>query len=421
MRMTGLIQTIRQIGLMGLIRPMLIGLICLIGPMAFAVPANAKIYIDVASPGTRKLPVTVTVHGADVAGRAAAIIKNDLDTTGLFSFVDHTLSGAEIKADIDFKISGEMTAILTINDMVEGREVLKKRFSASTKSIRKVAHSISNDIYSAATGRQGIFTTKLAFLVNTSPGKKDLRLMDWDGYNAFRIVSKGLTASHAWSHDGQHIIYSSERNRKWKIYSMDLKKYSEKVLVSSKGLNMVGGTSAEDLLAFSSSKTGNQELYIISTNGGNAKKITRSFGIDISPVFSPDSSRIAFVSDRGGTPQIYLTGPDGKRPKRLTFEGSYNTSPAWSPNGKQLIFTGRTYGKNQIFMLHFDDKEIQQLTHSGNNESPVFSPDGFFIAFDSDRDGKHGIYIMRTDGMGQKRVTPAHLNATSPEWSPYLK
>ena len=72
-------------------------------------------------------------------------------------------------------------------------------------------------------------------------------------------------------------------------------------------------------------------------------------------------------------------------------------------------------------MLNFDDKELKQLTNRGNNENPVFSPDGFFIAFDSDRDGRNGIYIMRADGRGQKRLTPAYLNATSPEWSPYLR
>jgi TolB protein len=394
----------------------IIAIFLLISPFSVA---HSKVYIDITSPAIRKLPISIKTSGTPTSKEIESIVKSDLDFTGLFSFVDADVPGAEILATFMVKMSDGLKVILSVNDVIENREVLKKRFSAT--KIRPIAHSISNDIYYIATGKKGIFRTKLSYLVNTSSGRKGLRLMDWDGHRSIKVVSKGLTSGHSWSQDGRFLIYSSERNRKWKIYLLNLKRYREMILFSSRGLNLVGGTSNDDLISFSSSKDGNSEIFVINIYGKRFKKLTSSFGINVSPVFSPDGSRIAFVSDRGGSPQIYIMDSDGRGLKRLTFEGSYNTSPSWSPDDKWIAYTGRKIGKNQIFMVKSDGTDLRQLTHSGNNESPSFSPDGLFLAFDSDRDGKRGIYLMRINGEGQKRITPTNIKAMSPKWSPYLK
>lgn len=382
-------------------------------------PVPAKIYIDITSPAIRQLPIRINTSGSPTSKEIESIVKKDLEFTGLFSFVDPDVPGAEITADIDVDISEGLKVILSVRDLIVNKEVLKKRYSAS--KIRPLAHSISNDIYYIVTGKKGIFRTKITFLVNTSAGRKELRMMDWDGSGAFRLVAKGLTSSHNWSQDGRFVLYSSERNRKWKIYILNLQRYREMVLLSSKGLNLVGGTSPDDLVSFSSSKDGSSEIYTVDIYGKGMKKLTKSFGIDVSPVFSPDGTKIAFVSDRGGTPQIYVMDAKGRGIRRLTFEGSYNTSPSWSADGKQIAYVGRYNGKNQIFMVKSDGTDVRQFTFSGNNESPSFSPDGQFLAFDSDRDGTHGVYIMNLYIEGQKRITPKKMKATSPEWSPYLK
>ncbi len=383
--------------------------------------AEAKIYIDITSPAIRKLPLSINTKGPSGAKKIEWTVKSDLETTGMFEFVDPDVPGAEIRADLTVDTSDGLKVILSVTDLIENREVLKKRLDASSMIIHTMAHSISNDIYNVATGKKGIFRTRISYLVNSSTSRKELYMMDWDGYNSKTVVSRGLTSSHSWSGDGRFLLYSSERNRKWKIYIRDLKRPSETVLFSSKGLNLVGGTSPDGLISFSSSKDGSSEIYTMNIHGKELKKLTRSFGIDVSPVFSPDGERIAFVSDRGGTPQIYIMDSDGGGVRRLTFEGSYNTSPSWSSSDDLIAFVGRKNGKNQIFMVKSDGNDLRQLTFSGNNESPSFSPDGFFIAFDSDRDGGRSIYIMRTNGEGRKRITPGYIKAMSPKWSPYFK
>ncbi|TNF53008.1 hypothetical protein EP227_06585, partial [bacterium] len=367
------------------------------------------------------LPISISSSGHKKSTEIAAIVEKDLDFTGIFYPIDPEIPGAEIKNSIHAEVREKIEANVVVFDVIENKKILNKKYTSSQNILRALAHSIANDIYQAVTGEKGIFRTKLSYIGGVTQ-KRQLYLTDWDGYNPVRIVARGLSLSHSWSPDGRRIIYSSERGRKWGIYSLNLKNYSEQTLfISEEGLNLVGGISPENRMAFSSSKGGNPEIYIMDIDGGGSKKITRSFGIDVSPVFSPDGSQIAFVSDRGGSPQIYLMNSSGRGVKRLTFKGAYNTSPAWSPDGKWIAYVGRRHGKNQIFMIKSDSAEMRQLTQEGNNESPTFSPDGMFLAFDSDREGKKGIYIMSLQSEQQKRITPKGMRAMNPKWSPYFR
>ncbi len=382
--------------------------------------AHAKVYIDITAPALRKLPISINHSGHAKAKEIAGIVENDLDFTGIFYTISPDIPGAEVKVDINAEVSEKITVEAVVFDLVENNKLLNKKYSASEKILRSLAHSISNDIFQAITGKEGVFRTKISY-IGSAQLKKHLYVTDWDGYNPVRVVAKGLSLSHSWSPDGLNVIYSSERDRAWGIYSLDLKSYGERKLFSSTGLNLAGGVSPGKLISFSTSKDGNPEIYLMNMEGGGLKRLTKSFGIDVSPVFSPDGSQLAFVSDRGGSPQIYVMDVSGEKVRRLTFEGSYNTTPAWSPDGEWIAYSGRKNGINQIFMIKSDSSELRQLTDSGNNESPVFSPDGLFIAFDSDRDGSKGIYVMSLYSGRQKRITPKGSGAMNPKWSPYFK
>ena len=388
--------------------------------LAFAIATHAKIYIDITSPGIRKLPISIISAGIPEAKTVESIVKNDLFFSGIFSEVDPDIPGAEIRVNIKLTESDGLKVALVVYDLVNNRAVLKKSYESSRSIIRALSHSISNDIFRVVTGREGVFRTRIAY-IKEIPGKKELHLMDWDGYNSRRIIANRLTSSHNWSHDGRHIVYSSIMGMKWVINILDLIKYEKRLLLSSEGLNLVGNITEDNRMVFSSSKGGSPEIYTMYTDKKRKKKLTRSYGIDVSPVFSPDGSEIAFVSDRGGTPQVYIMNSEGRKKRRITFKGNYNTSPAWSPDGKQIAFVGRRYGKNQIFVIESDGTNMRQITLSGNNEEPTFSPDGMFIAFDSDRDGERGIYVMRINGEAQRRITPRGTTVRTPRWSPYKK
>ncbi|MEW6162593.1 MAG: Tol-Pal system beta propeller repeat protein TolB [Nitrospirota bacterium] len=396
---------------------------------------EAKVYIDISSPAFKKLPIAIPEFSGPSGKEISDIIRDDLEFTGLFLNIDRSAYienpsqsfnprnwspiGAEAVVKGSVKEERDLIVIVSLYDVFEGKEILKKEYKAGRELIRPLSHTIANDIYKTLTGETGIFRSRIAFVAEDEDGK-GIYIMDWDGN---RITSTGLKGNiiltPRWSRDGSKLIYSAERNRQWSIYLLDFTSMTERKVFSSKGTNMAGDILPEgNDFIFSSTKDGNPDLYSMSLKGDNSARLTSSHSIEVSPAVSPDGQCIAFVSDRGGSAQIYVMRRDSSDVRRITFEGSYNTSPAWSPKGDRIVFSGRRGATNQIFIINPDDTWLTQLTTQGNNEDPSFSPDGRHIVFTSDRDGFKGIYIMRANGESQKRITPKNLRAFGPRWSP---
>ncbi len=392
-----------------------------------------KIYIDITSPDIKKLPIAI--QNFTGSKEISDIVSANLAVTGLFEPIDDALQierpdqpfnpnnwrGLGVALVVKGRVvSGKgLTIIVSAYDVSEGREVLKKEYSASPELLRPLAHSIANDIYRILTGQQGIFRTKIAY-VGEKDGRKELLIMDWDGHRIRRPgVTGGVLLQPRWSPDGTRLLYSVERNQNWDIYMLDMKTMTERNVVMLPGLNMAGNFFPDNRkFVFSSSKDRRPNIYVGDTTEMKGWEIISSPWIDVSPAVSPDGQQILFVSNRPGSPQIYISDKNGHGIRRLTFEGSYNTSPAWSPNGDRIAFVRMINGKGQIFTMKPDGSGIRQLTDRGSNEDPSFSPDGRFIAFTSDRDGAKGIYLMRVNGDGQVRITPRETTATRPGWSP---
>ena len=397
--------------------------------------AEAKVYIDITSPAFKKLPIAIQEFSGTSGREISDIIRDDLIFTGLFSYIERaayienpsqpfnpknwTPIGVEavVKGSVQ-EAKDFFTVKVSLYDVFEGKEILRKEYKAEKEFIRPLCHAIANDIYYTLTGETGIFRSRISFVAEEK-GRKGIYIIDWDGN---RITSTGLKGniilSPHWSKDGTKLIYSAERNRQWGIYLLDFINMSEKKVFFSKGTNIAGDFFPEgNDFIFSSSKDGTPDLYVKNLKENNITKLTSFYGIEVSPAVSPDGKYIAFVSDKGGSPQIYTMYTDGSNVRRITFKGSYNTSPSWSPKGDRIVFAGRQ-GTNQIFTVNPDGTGLTQLTTRGDNEVPSFSPDGRYITFSSDRDGVKGIYIMRANGESQKRITPKNLRASGPRWSP---
>lgn len=398
-------------------------------------PAWARVYIDITSPAIKKLPIAISDFEGPYGKEVSDIIRNDLDFSGLFDCLDSkafvetssqsfnpknwSVLGAEIVVKGVVRTeNGGLNLSVSVYDVTEARGIFRKEYKAGKDFLRPLAHTVSNDIYKEFTGQDGVFRTRIAYVIRHKD-HDSLNIMDWDGYRSFDTGVKGsVILTPRWSKDGNLLLYSSERERRWNIYLLNLKGASEKKVFSSSGTNLAGDIVSKDEILLSSSKDGNPDIFLYNLAESRLKRLTSSRGIEVSPAISPDGKSIIFVSNRDGTPQLFIMDRDGHSMRRLTFHGPYNTSPSWSPKGDKIVFSGRVGGRNQIFIMDPDGSNLMQLTDLGNNEDPCFSPDGRYIVFTSDRDGEKAIYIMRSNGEAQRRITPKGLRASSPRWSP---
>src|ERR1700751_3239476 len=84
------------------------------------------------------------------------------------------------------------------------------------------------------------------------------------------------------------------------------------------------------------------DVWLVPANGGEARQITRG-GSDTRPRWSPDGKRIAFLSSRDGEQQIYWITLDGGDANRLTSLSGGADNELWSPDGKWIAFVSSVF------------------------------------------------------------------------------
>jgi len=308
-------------------------------------------------------------------------------------------------------------------------QVLGKQYNeaASEESARVIAHRFADEIIlRLGGGINGIAETKIYF-VSSRSGSKEIWVMDYDGQNQRPITHLGtISLSPRISPDNSRLAFASLGRDGWAIrmYSLELDRLVAFSAGAAGGSNQSPAWSADGTrIAFSSARTGNPEIWVADSSGGNLRKLTNFRGPNVSPTWNPrTNAQLAWVSGRTGLPQIYTMDLDGANNQRIT-DGGYAVSPSWSPNGQLLAFSwNRKYGPGDpggvdIHVIDLASKNYLQLTHeSGSNDFPVWSPDGRHLAFERTIGGHTQIWSMLADGTQQRELTHSGNNF-SPNWS----
>ncbi|MGA8143283.1 MAG: S9 family peptidase [Candidatus Acidiferrales bacterium] len=84
------------------------------------------------------------------------------------------------------------------------------------------------------------------------------------------------------------------------------------------------------------------DIWLIPAAGGEARQITRG-GSDTRPRWSPNGKRLAFLSSRDGEQQIYWITLDGGDANRLTSLSGGADNELWSPDGKWIAFVSSVF------------------------------------------------------------------------------
>jgi tol-pal system beta propeller repeat protein TolB len=219
------------------------------------------------------------------------------------------------------------------------------------------------------TGRPGLLGARLACVRKLEPGVKEIFVLQYGSGRLQQLThDRSLALLPSWTLDGR-VAYTSYHKGRPMVFISGM----EEPFVSFEGMNsgiewsLDGSTAAITL-----SKDENSEIYLLEGTTGEVRaRLTYHPGIDTSPTWSPDGSRLAFCSDRDGTPQLFVMNANGTNKERLTFSGTYNTSPDWHPYGPYLVYAGRTGSEFQVFRFDFEDGAVRQLTDGPGDSSPT--------------------------------------------------
>lgn len=138
------------------------------------------------------------------------------------------------------------------------------------------------------------------------------------------------------------------------------------------------------------------DLYLVSKDGGLARRITSGDGYEMFPRFSPDGKYIAFTGQYDGNTEVFLIPAEGGTPKRLTYTatlsrddisdrmGPNNIVMGWTPDGSKIIYRSRKQTFNsfvgQLFAVPVEGGVSEELPLSTGGFCS-YSPDGKQLAF----------------------------------------
>lgn len=200
-------------------------------------------------------------------------------------------------------------------------------------------------------------------------------------------------------------------------------------------------------------------LWIVPTNGGEARPFTHGAGSEWHPRFSEDGKSLAFLSNRDGTSSVWWIPTTGGEARRTSLSQHPVIDFAWSPDGSRFVVAaiddsneisglarpgvrvaadrGLSHdsvgSRAHLFLVPIGGGEPRPLAPAvADDFDPTFTPDGKSVVFASNRsaDAQHpsntDLYVVATN-VGEPRALTSTISmectpAVSPDgkWVAYL-
>ncbi len=293
---------------------------------------------------------------------------------------------------------------------------------------------------------------KIVFMSKAdSPRSGELYLLDKSGQTTRLTNNDRHENNPALSPDGKKAAFHGGNINDpltWDIYVIDLETKEETRITSNNVLDGHPDWSPDGTkIVFASFRdangnpSGTADIYVINTDGTGLTQLTDSPWEDNDPEWSPDGTKIVFKSTReteqDAREEIYVMDSDGGNAKRLTGTAGWQSDhdPSWSPDSKTIAFM-RFEGSRpwtditnpDILRDHWQEltpwnsyrvdlngnvMKLTDVEHTSN--LPVFSADGTkilslkldFITADKQLGGAHHrLILMNPDGSDQEQLIP---------------
>ena len=198
------------------------------------------------------------------------------------------------------------------------------------KEILSQYRNISNPHFCSRT-REVVFVRYDPALVDIG----DIWISDIEGARA-RVIAKytGLQYQPNISPEGEMVVFvkvDKEDKHSHNLWIMNKDGNNSRQLTFEKGYNTlpVFSLDGKKVIFVSKKEDSDYEIYETDIGNGQMRRLTEDSGLDISPSYSPDGQKIVFVSDRKGNQQLWIMDSDGKNASLLTHDKEESIDPAW--------------------------------------------------------------------------------------------
>lgn len=130
------------------------------------------------------------------------------------------------------------------------------------------------------------------------------------------------------------------------------------------------------------------DIWLANRDGSDPRQLTSHPASETKPLFSPDGQWLAFSADYHGNDDVYVISINGGPAKRLTWHPSHDLVTDWSGDAERIFFTSNRAALNtrsaQLFSVSVSGGEPQKYMEAVVAEGK-FAADGETLAYRPNR------------------------------------
>ncbi len=164
---------------------------------------------------------------------------------------------------------------------------------------------------------------------------------------------------------------------------------------------------------------GGSDIWVLELARGTPTRFTFDPAVEISPIWSPDGTRIVFSSDREGPMNLYQKAASGAGNDELLLKSDdLKAAVDWSADGRLILYQDvgpKTTFDLWVLPLSGDRKPYPFLQTDFAEQQGRFSADGKWVAYTSNESGTSQVYVRSFLSSGGKWQISTNGGA-QPQW-----